>query len=107
MYQWAPKLKRMVSKEPRVEIINNPTCPNSKIDIWLPVLNNYNYENSWARLVGYNEESWVYHLCHNNKPPFYNFVTLDHDPIEDMFVGLHHYKYRIRGFFITNYFLKN
>ena len=97
MYKRAPKLKRMVSEEPKPEIWNNPICPNAKIDIWLPVFNNYNHTTSWKRLKENGEETWIYHLCHNNKPPYFNFVTLDHDPIENMFVGLYHWKYRVRG----------
>lgn len=97
MYKRAPKLKRMVSEEPKPEIFNNSVCPNAKIDIWLPVFNKYNHTTSWKRLKENKEETWIYHLCHNNKPPYFNFVTLDHEPIENMFVGLFHWKYRARG----------
>ena len=97
MKQRAPKIKTMVSEEPKPQIFNNPTCPNAKIDIWLPVFNTYNHTTSWKRLKENGEETWIYHLCDNNKPPFFNFVTLDHEPIENMFVGLFHWKYRVRG----------
>lgn len=97
MKKRAPKLKTMVSEEPKPQIYANPTCPNAKVDIWLPVFNTYNHTESWKRLKENGEETWIYHLCHNNKPPFFNFVTLDHDPIENMFVGIFHWKYRVRG----------
>ena len=105
----APKLKKMVSEEPKPQIFSNPTCPNAKIDIWLPVFNNFNHTMSWDRLKNYNEETWIYHLCHNNKPPYFNFVTLDHQPIEDMFVGLYHWKYRVRGlaYYVSNNWANN
>ena len=93
----APKLKKMVSEEPKPQIFSNPSCPNGKIDIWTAIFNAYNHTMSWDRLKNYGEETWIYHLCHNNKPPYFNFVTLDHDPIENMFVGLFHWKYRVRG----------
>ena len=97
MKKRAPKIKTMVSEEPKTQIFNSPICPNAKIDIWLPVFNNYNHTTSWKRLQENGEETWIYHLCHNNKPPYFNFVTLDHEPIENMFVGLFHWKYRVRG----------
>lgn len=109
MYRRAPKLKRMVSEEPKPQIWNNSFCPNAKIDIWLPVFNNYNHTTSWKRLKENGEETWIYHLCHNNKPPYFNFVTLDHEPIENMFVGLYHWKYRVRGlaYYVFNNWGKN
>jgi len=58
---------------------------------------------SWQRMQENNEDSWIYHLCHNNKPPYFNFVTLDHNPIEDMFVGLFHWQYRVRGLAYYSY----
>ena len=105
----APKLKKMVSEEPKPQIFNNTDCPNSKIDIWLPIFNMYNHSMSWERLRDYSEETWIYHLCHNNRPPYFNFVTLDHEPIENMFVGLFHWKYRVRGlaYYVFNNWANN
>lgn len=109
MHSRAPKLKKMVSEEPKPEIFNNSICPNSKIDIWLPIFNKFNHTMSWERQEKYNEETWIYHLCHNNKPPYFNFVTLDHEPIENMFLGLFHWKYRVRGlaYYVFNNWANN
>lgn len=109
MHSRAPKLKTMVSEEPKPQIYSNPTCPNAKVDIWIPVFNNFNHTMSWQRMQNNGEETWIYHLCHNNKPPYFNFVTLDHEPIENMFVGLFHWKYRVRGlaYYVFNNWDKN
>ncbi len=45
----APNLKLMVSEEPKPEIYNHSTYTGSKIDIWLPVLNQYEPDVSHDR----------------------------------------------------------
>jgi len=76
--QFAPQLKLMVSEEPKEEIYNNEKFQNAKIDIWLPVLNNYNEEISKEREINNNEVTWIYFL-HGTKPPFFNPITIDHN----------------------------
>ena len=49
----APNLKLMVSEEPKPEIYDQP---GAHIDIWLPVLNNYNPTVSHARERDYGED---------------------------------------------------
>ncbi len=92
----APNLKLMVSEEPKPEIYANPTYPGAKIDIWLPVLNNYNPDVSQAREKNNGEETWIYFL-HGTRPPYFNPITLDHPGIESKLTGWFLWKYRIRG----------
>ncbi len=101
--QAAPKLKLMVSEEPRPEIYNKLDA-NSKIDIWLPVLQNYNPEVSHERELKHNETSWIYFL-HSTRPPFFNPITIDHQGIEGKLTGWLLWKYRIKG--IAYYSLNN
>ncbi len=100
----APNLKLMVSEEPKPEIYNHPTWTDAKIDIWLPVLNNYDPVESHARETGYGEETWIYWL-HGTRPPFFNPITLDHPGIEGKLTGWFLWKYRVRG--IAYYSMNN
>ena len=86
----------MVSEEPKPEIFNHPSYSDAKIDIWLPVLNNYDPEVSHERELSHGEETWVYFL-HGTRPPFFNPITLDHPGIESKLTGWFLWKYRIRG----------
>lgn len=92
----APDLKLMVSEEPKSEIYNNSTYSDAKIDIWLPVLHNYDPDTSWARETNYDEETWIYFL-HGTTPPYFNPITLDHQGVESKFTGWFLWKYRIKG----------
>jgi len=92
----APGLKLMVSEEPRSEIYDNAVYPKAKVDIWLPVLHNYEPELSWERERDYNEDTWIYFL-HGTSPPYFNPITLDHEGVESKFTGWFLWKYRIRG----------
>jgi hypothetical protein len=89
----APNLKLMVSEEPKPEIYNQP---GAHIDIWLPVLENYNPTISQARARDYGEDTWIYFL-HGTRPPYFNPITLDHPGIEGKLTGWFLWKYRIRG----------
>ncbi|MCP4709451.1 MAG: hypothetical protein GY869_12560, partial [Planctomycetes bacterium] len=100
----APNLELMVSEEPRPEIYNHSTYTGVKIDIWLPVLNNYDPVESHDREENHNEESWIYFL-HGTRPPYFNPITLDHPGIESKFTGWFLWKYRVRG--IAYYSLNN
>jgi len=100
----APELKLMVSEEPKAEIYNHPQFPDAKIDIWLPVLNNYDPAVSHERARNHNEDTWIYFL-HGTRPPFFNPITLDHPGIESKLTGWFLWKYRIRG--IAYYSLNN
>jgi hypothetical protein len=104
----APDLKLMVSEEPRPEIYNHPTSTGAKIDIWLPVLNNYNPDISHDRAVNHNEQTWIYFL-HGTRPPYFNPITLDHPGIESKFTAWFLWKYRIRGiaYYAMNNWSKN
>ena len=92
----APNFKLMVSEEPKPEIYNHPTYSGAKIDIWLPVLHQYDPTESQARQKNHGEETWIYFL-HGTRPPFFNPITLDHPGIESKFTGWFLWKYRIRG----------
>lgn len=100
----APNLKLMVSEEPKPEIYNNNNYPNGKIDIWLPVLNNYDPVESWSREANHDEESWIYFL-YGTKPPYFNPITLDHPGIESKLTGWFLWKYRLKG--IAHYSFNN
>ncbi len=100
----APDLKLMVSEEPKSEIFNHPTHTGAKIDIWLPVLNNYEPEISHDRALNHDEETWVYFL-HGTRPPYFNPITLDHPGIESKYTGWFLWKYRVRG--IAYYSMNN
>ncbi len=92
----APLLKLMVSEEPRSEIYSHPTYRGAKVDIWLPVLQNYNPSISWEREKSNGEKTWIYFL-HSTRPPYFNPVTVDHPGIESKLTGWFLWKYRIRG----------
>lgn len=100
----APNLKLMVSEEAKPEIYDHPSYPGAKIDIWLPVLNNYDPETAHTRESHFNEETWIYWL-HGTRPPYFNPITLDHPGIESKFTGWFLWKYRVRG--IAYYSLNN
>ncbi len=91
-----PELKLAVSEEPKPEIFNHPTYTGAKIDIWMPVLNNYDPVVSHDREKNHGEESWIYFL-HGTRPPYFNPITLDHPGIESKFTGWFLWKYRIKG----------
>ncbi len=91
-----PELKLAVSEEPRSEIYNHPTYTDAKIDIWMPVLNNYTPTVSHEREKNHGEESWIYFL-HGTRPPYFNPITLDHPGIESKFTGWFLWKYRLKG----------
>lgn len=95
-HQAAPNLKLMVSEEPKPEIYANPSYPNAHIDIWLPVLNNYDPVVSHDRELNHDEETWVYFL-HGTRPPYFNPITLDHPGIESKLTSWFLWKYRVRG----------
>jgi len=103
-HQAAPNLKLMVSEEPKPEIYANPSYPNAHIDIWLPVLNNYDPVVSHDRELNHGEETWIYFL-HGTRPPYFNPITLDHPGIESKLTGWFLWKYRVRG--IAYYSLNN
>ncbi|MBU4264302.1 MAG: DUF4091 domain-containing protein [Proteobacteria bacterium] len=93
----APGLKLMVSEEPKPEIFDHADyVSDGQIDIWLPVLNQYDPEVSHERQTNHGEESWIYFLS-STKPPYYNPITLDHPGIESKFTGWLLWKYRLRG----------
>lgn len=101
----APNLKLMVSEEPRSEIYSNSNYYyNHQIDIWLPVLQNFNPTISNARKTNYGEDTWIYWL-HSTRPPYANPITIDHPGIEGKFTGWLLWKYRIKG--IAYYSLNN
>ncbi len=95
-HQAAPNLKLMVSEGPKPEIYTNPSYPNAHIDIWLPVLNEYDPTASHDRELNHGEESWIYFL-HGTRPPYFNPITLDHPGIESKLAGWFLWKYRLRG----------
>ncbi len=101
----APNLQLMVSEEPRPEIFDHPEYGGGGlIDIWLPVLNNYDPSVSFERAENHGEETWIYWL-HGTRPPFFNPITLDHPGIEGKLTGWFLWKYRLRG--IAYYSLNN
>jgi PKD repeat protein len=100
----APELKLMLSEEPKPEIYDHQEFPNAKIDIWLPVLHQYDIEKSHDRAKNHNEDTWIYFL-HGTRPPYFNPITLDHPGIESKLTGWFLWKYRIRG--IAYYSLNN
>lgn len=94
--QAAPNLKLMVSEGARPEIYANASYPNAHIDIWLPVLNEYDPVAAHDRSVNHGEETWVYFL-YGTRPPYFNPITLDHPGVEGKFTGWFLWKYRVRG----------
>jgi hypothetical protein len=86
----------MVSEEPKPEIYANSNYPNAHIDIWLPVLNNYDPTASFEREQNHGEETWIYFL-YGTRPPYFNPITLDHPGIESKLTGWFLWKYRLRG----------
>lgn len=100
----APNLELMVSEEPKPEIYDHPTYTGAKIDIWLPVLNQYDPDVSHERELNNGEETWVYFL-YGTRPPYFNPITLDHPGVESKFTGWFLWKYRVRG--IAYYSLNN
>ncbi|MBN2010652.1 DUF4091 domain-containing protein, partial [candidate division KSB1 bacterium] len=107
--QAAPNLKLMVSENPRTEIFNHTNyVSDGQIDIWLPVLNQYDPTISFDRELNHGEVSWIYFL-HGTRPPYFNPITLDHPGIESKFTGWFLWKYRIKGiaYYAINDWSKN
>lgn len=101
----APNLKLMVSEEPKPEIFDHPDyVHNHQIDVWLPVLHQYDPVVSQERAVNHREESWIYFL-HGTRPPYFNPITLDHPGIESKLTGWFLWKFRLRG--IAYYSMNN
>ncbi|HNT74157.1 MAG TPA: DUF4091 domain-containing protein [Anaerolineae bacterium] len=92
-HQAAPDLKLMVSEGAKPEIYNQT---GAHIDLWLPVLNEYDPTAAHARARDHGEETWIYFL-HGTRPPYFNPITLDHPAIEGKFTGWFLWKYRVRG----------
>lgn len=92
-HQAAPNLKLMVSEGAKPEIYDQL---GAHIDIWLPVLNEYDPTAAHARARDYGEQTWIYFL-HGTRPPYFNPITLDHPAIEGKFTGWFLWKYRVRG----------
>ncbi|MDM8554290.1 DUF4091 domain-containing protein [Desulfococcaceae bacterium HSG7] len=102
--QAAPDFKLMVSEEPKTEIYDHADYTSGQIDIWLPVIQNYDPSVSHDREQNHGEESWIYFL-YGTRPPYFNPITLDHPGIESKLTGWFLWKYRIRG--IAYYSLSN
>ncbi len=100
----APNLKLMVSEEPKSEIYNHATYTGSKVDIWLPVLQQYDPAISHVRKADHGEASWIYFL-NSTRPPYFNPITLDHPGVESKLTGWFLWKYRVEG--IAYYSLNN
>lgn len=95
--QAAPGLKLMVSEEPKPEIFaHDDYVSDGQIDIWLPVLHQYDPVVSHERQTNHGEETWIYFL-RSTRPPYFNPITLDHPGIEGKFTGWLLWKYRMRG----------
>ncbi|NVN89710.1 MAG: DUF4091 domain-containing protein [Desulfuromonadales bacterium] len=93
----APDLKLMVSENPRPEIFTNTNyIADKQVDIWVPVLNEYNPTISHERETNHGEVSWIYFL-YGTRPPYFNPITLDHPGIESKFTGWFLWKYRVKG----------
>jgi hypothetical protein len=93
----APDLKLMVSENPRPEIFANTNYVSDRqVDIWVPVLNEYDPAVSHEREKNHGEVSWVYFL-YGTRPPYFNPITLDHPGIESKFTGWFLWKYRVKG----------
>jgi hypothetical protein len=92
----APNLRLMTSEEPKAEIYDNAMYPGSKIDIWWPVVTNFNHTVSWDRKFNHQEETWIYFLD-SSRPPSFNPITLDKPGIESKFTGWFCWKYRLEG----------
>jgi len=106
--QAAPDLKLMISEGPTAEIFDHPIYTGSKIDIWMPVLNQYDPLISSNRELNYGETTWIYFL-ESTRPPFFNPITLDHPGIESKLTGWFLWKYRIKGisYYSTNAWSQN
>ena len=101
----APDFKLMVSEEPKSEIFDHPDyVQDGQVDIWLPVLNNYDPAISHDRKKNHGEDTWIYFL-HGTRPPYFNPITLDHPGIESKLTGWFLWKYRIGG--IAYYSMNN
>lgn len=103
--QAAPDLKLMVSEPPKPDIYTHSdyVYPH-QIDIWLPVLNEYDPAVSHERETAYGEDTWIYFL-YGTRPPYFNPITLDHPGIESKLTGWFLWKYRVKG--IAYYSMNN
>jgi hypothetical protein len=96
-HQAAPNLKLMVSEGPKPEIYNHTNyVADGQIDIWLPVLHEYDPAAAHDREQNHAEETWIYFL-YGTRPPYFNPITLDHPGIESKLTGWFLWKYRLRG----------
>jgi hypothetical protein len=93
----APDMKLMVSENPRPEIFTHTNyLTDRQVDIWVPVLHQYDPVVSHEREKNHGEVSWLYFL-YGTRPPFFNPITLDHPGIESKFTGWFLWKYRVKG----------
>jgi hypothetical protein len=93
----APDLKLMVSENPHSGIfVNANYVTDGQVDIWVPVLHQYDPAVSHEREKNHGEASWIYFL-YGTRPPFFNPITLDHPGIESKFTGWFLWKYRVKG----------
>jgi hypothetical protein len=93
----APDLKLMVSENPHSGIFANSNyVADRQVDIWVPVLHQYDPAVSHEREKNHGEASWIYFL-YGTRPPYFNPITLDHPGIESKFTGWFLWKFRVKG----------
>mgnify|MGYP000870771287 CR=1 FL=1 len=77
----APDVRILVSEQVEPLIYDNPTYPNTKIDIWMPTITNYEVERAHDRQKNYGEEVWWYFL-YGDRPPLPNPTVIDRTGLE-------------------------
>ncbi len=105
LHSAAPGFRLMLSEEPKPEIYGHVDyVADGQIDVWLPVLNNFDPTISGEREADHGEQTWIYFL-HSTRPPYFNPITLDHPGIESKLSGWFLWRYRVRG--IAYYSMNN
>ena len=72
----APNVRILVSEQVEPLIYGNPTYPNSKIDIWMPTISNYQVARAHDRQLNHGEDVWWYYL-YGDRPPLPNPTIID------------------------------
>ena len=93
----APKLRTMISEQPKPEIAENPLAQGKGYDIWLADLSDF--EEAYAKKRQALGESVWWYFLYGDTPPHFNPITIDHPGVETRIAFYAAWKHRIRGFY--------
>jgi hypothetical protein len=92
----APGVRILVSEQVEPEIYDNPRYPGAKIDIWMPIISNYESRRAQDRQLNHGEEVWWYFL-YGDTPPLPNPTVMDRPGIEARIIPWLAWQERVQG----------